>query len=146
MSSAPLGSPAPATRGPRVLAGVSCALQSLALLGFAGFYLYELSLGEGSDATRVVMSAVVILVGALGLGALARGWFGERGWPRTPTIVWHALLVPVAVSLFQVGRGLVAGVVLLVAVVTAVAAIAVRRDPDEDAATDPEDRTTGPHD
>ena len=139
MSTAPLGSPAPATRGPRVLAGISCLLQALALLGFAAYYLYELSLGEGSDATRVVMSALVILVGAVGLGVLAKGWFGERGWPRTPTLVWHLLLVPVAVSLFQAGRSLLASVVLLVALVTVVAAVAVRRDPEGDGAPDPDE-------
>ncbi len=132
VASAPFGTPPPVTRGPRVLAGVSCGLQSLALLGFAGFYLYELSLGEGSDTSRVVMSAVVILLGAAALGALARGWFGDGGWPRTPTIVWHLLLLPVAVSLFQAGRTLLAWTVLVVAVATFGAALAVRREPDED--------------
>lgn len=134
MSSEPFGTPPAVGRGPRLLAGISCSLQSLALLGFAVFYLYELSLGEGSDAARVVMSAVVIALGAVGLGVLARGWFGHSTWPRTPTIVWHLLLVPVGVSLVQAGQTPLAWVVLLLAVLTLVAAIAVRRDSDEDAA------------
>ncbi len=121
-----------------MLAGTTCALQALALVGFAGYYLYELGKGEGSDTARVVMSAVVILIGAAGLAALARGWFGERGWPRTPTIVWHLLLVPVGVSLLQAGRSALGTVVLVVAVLTLLAALAVRRDPDEDPDPDEE--------
>ncbi len=127
-----LGTPPPVARASRRVAGASCALQALALLGFAGFYLYELSIGEGSDATRVAMSAVVILLGAVGLAALARGWFSERGWPRTPTIVWHLLLLPVGVSLLQAGQVLLGWTVLVVALVTFLAALAARQDPDED--------------
>lgn len=136
MSSEPFGTPPPVARGPRLLAGVSCALQSLALLGFAAFYLYELSQGEGSDAGRVVMSAVVIAVGSVALALLSRGWFGESGWPRTPTIVWHLLLVPVGVSLVQAGQTPLAWVVLVLAVLTLVAALAARRDPDDEAPAD----------
>jgi hypothetical protein len=130
---APLGTPPPVVETARRVAGASCGLQALALLGFAGFYFYELSLGEGSDPTRVVMSAVVILLGAAGLAALTRGWLTGRAWPRTPTLVWHALLVPVGVSLLQAGQGLVGGVVLLVAVVGFLAALAVRQPDDRGA-------------
>ena len=48
------------SRGPRRVAAVLTGVQSLALLGFAVFYLYELASGEGSDPVRVVMSAVLI--------------------------------------------------------------------------------------
>jgi hypothetical protein len=138
VSSAPGGTPPPVTRGPRLAAGTSCALQALALFGFAGFYLYELTIGEGSDPTRVVMSAVIIVVGAVGLALLARGWFGDSGWPRTPTIVWHLLLIPVGVSLLQAGRTVLAWTVLVVALVTLLAALAVGRDRDEDELSDVE--------
>ncbi|HET7762838.1 MAG TPA: hypothetical protein VFL46_10800 [Phycicoccus sp.] len=137
MATAPVGTPPPATRAPRLVAGLSCAAQSVALLGFAAFYLYELALGEGSDATRVVMSAVVILLGAAGLAALARGWFRSGGWPRTPTIVWHLLLVPVGVTLLQSGVTALGLTVLGVAAVTLVAALAVRRHPQEEDRPDP---------
>ena len=136
MSSEPFGSPPTVARGPRLLAGISCALQSLALLGFTAFYLYELSQGEGSDTGRVVMSAVVIAIGGVGLALLSRGWFGESSWPRTPTIVWHLLLVPVGVSLAQAGQSPLAWMVLLLAVLTFAAAVAARRDPREDAGAD----------
>src|SRR5512139_734059 len=67
-------------RGSRRLAALITGLQCLALGGCAVFYVVELGLGEGSDATRVVMSAVLILVGAVGLGLLARGWLSTAQW------------------------------------------------------------------
>ncbi|MGG5260816.1 hypothetical protein [Phycicoccus avicenniae] len=115
--------------GPRRTAAVFCAGQALALLGFAVFYVYELVVGEGSDAGRVVMSAVLIAIGALGLGLLARGWLGEARWPRTPTIVWNLLVLPVGISLLQAGRtGL--GWLVLVLALLALGAAFVARVPD----------------
>ena len=116
-------------RGSRRLAALITGLQALALAGFAVFYVVELVLGEGSDATRVLMSAVLILVGAVGLGLLVRGWLGTAQWPRTPTIVWNAILLPVGLSLVQGTRVLVGWTVIVVAVVAIVAAW-VARDPD----------------
>ncbi len=135
----PFGTPPPLTRAPRRVAGASCAMQALALLGFAAFYLYELSIGEGSDATRVVMSAVVILLFAAALALMAWGWLTDRGWQRAPTIVWHLLLLPVGVSLLQAGQALLGWTLLLVALVTFLAALAARQDPDEESAGPPTD-------
>lgn len=116
-------------RRSRRLAALVTGLQALALAGFAVFYVVELVLGEGSDATRVLMSAVLILVGAVGLGLVVRGWLGTAQWPRTPTIVWNAILLPVGFSLVQGTRVLVGWTVIVVAVVAIVAAW-VARDPD----------------
>ena len=121
--------PAPLSRGPRGLAALLVGLQALTLAGFAVFYVVELVLGEGSDGTRVLMSAVLILVGAAGLGAVARGWLGTASWPRTPTIVWNAILLPVGLSLVQGNRTLVGWLVIVVALVVIVAAW-LARDPD----------------
>ncbi len=104
-------------RGSRRVAALLSGLQALTLAGFAVYYVVELALGEGSDAVRVVMSALLILVGAVGLGLLARGWLGDASWPRTPTIVWNAILVPVGISLVQGTRVTVGWAVLAVAVV-----------------------------
>ena len=81
--------PDPSSRGPRRLAALLTGLQALALAGFAVYYVVELVLGEGSDAIRVLMSALLILLGGVGLGLLARGWLGSAQWPRTPTLVWN---------------------------------------------------------
>ncbi|GAA2169295.1 hypothetical protein [Pedococcus bigeumensis] len=120
-------SPAPAPSRPRdpfraVAAGI-CALQALALLGFVGFYLWELTQDSAADATRVVMSALLILVFAVGIAALARGWLRGDNWPSTPTVVWNALLLPVGWSLVQGDRGLVGALVILIALVGILAAI-----------------------
>ena len=111
--------------GPRRLVAVLTGLQAAALVGFAAFYVYELVIGEGSDAARVLMSALLILVGGVGLAVLARGWIGGAHWPRTPTIVWSALLVPVALGLVQGNQALAGWLVLGLATVTAVAALKV---------------------
>lgn len=107
----------------RDVAAAVCALQALSLVGFVVFYLVELVQGAGDDPTRVVMSALLILVFAVGIGALARGWWRGASWPNTPTIVWNLLLLPVAWSLFQADRLVVALLVGVVAVVGIVAAV-----------------------
>jgi hypothetical protein len=125
--------PQPVRRGrdtARDVAAAVCALQALSLIGFVVFYLVELVQGAGDDPTRVVMSALLILVFAVGIGALARGWWRGANWPNTPTIVWNLLLLPVAWSLFQADRAVVALVLGLVALVGIVAA--VRADTNED--------------
>lgn len=79
-----------------------CLVEGLALLGFAGFYLYELVLGEGTGAALVLMSALLILVFAVALLAAARAWWAGTTWARTPTILWNLLLLPVAFTMWQV--------------------------------------------
>ncbi|HET9021258.1 MAG TPA: hypothetical protein VFN34_05195 [Ornithinibacter sp.] len=120
--------PETSSRGPRRLAALLTGVQALVLAGFAAFYVYELATGEGSDTARVLMSALLILVGAACLGALARGWLRETTWPRTPTIVWDLLLIPVGIGLIQGQRALVGGMVIAVALVTGLAALAVTAD------------------
>ncbi len=90
-------------RWARVAAGVS-AIQGLALVGFVGFYIYEIAQGAADDLGRAVMSCVLFVVFAWGLFALARGWLRDLPWPRTPTIVWNVLLLPVAWSMSQADR------------------------------------------
>lgn len=106
----------------RDLAAVVSGVQALALLGFVVFYLWELTQGASDDAVLVVMSALLILVFAVGIGALARGWWRGDNWPNTPTVVWNLLLLPVSWSLFQAGRGVVALVLAAVAVLGIVSA------------------------
>lgn len=111
------------SRGPRRVAAVLTGVQSLALLGFAVFYLYELASGEGSDPVRVVMSAVLIALFGVGMGVLARAWLGDAAWPKTPTIVWSALLFPVGGTIVQGGLPLLGWGILAMALATALAAL-----------------------
>jgi hypothetical protein len=121
--------PDPSSRGPRRVAAVLTGLQALALAGFAVYYVVELVRGEGSDGTRVVMSALLIVVAAAGLAVLARGWLGSAAWPRTPTLVWNAILLPIGISLVQGNQVAVGWLVLLMAVVL-IGAAWVARDPE----------------
>ena len=136
-------SPAPAQSRPRdvfrsVAAGV-CAVQVVVLLGFVVFYLWELTQDSGGDVARVVMSALLIAVFAVGIAAMARGWLLGDNWPNTPTVVWNALLLPVGWSLVQGERSLVGALVIVVALVGIVAAIRANTtdaEESEDVSTD----------
>lgn len=118
-------------------------LEGVLLLGFSGFFGYEIAVGATDDTTRAATSGMLILVFGLFLLFLARGWARRSDWPRTPTLLWNALLLPVAWSLYQSGRGLVAFGVAIVAVASIVAALGARpNDPiqrdepaDDDAGT-----------
>ena len=133
-------SPAPAPSRPRdafrSVAAAVCGLQVLALLGFVVFYLWELTQDSADDVARVVMSALLIAVFAVGIGAMARGWVRGDNWPNTPTVVWNLLLIPVGWSLVQSGRGLVGALVIVVALVGILSAIKADTTDPEDVSAD----------
>jgi hypothetical protein len=121
---------APVTTAHR-LAGVLTALEGVVLVGFAVFYVVEMASGATDNLSRAAVSTVLIVVFGVGLLALARGWFAAAGWPKTPTVLWNALLLPVAWSLREGDRPLIAlavGVVALTSIVAAVAAPRPRRE------------------
>ena len=113
-----------------------CGLQVVALLGFVVFYLWELTQDSADDVARVVMSALLIAVFAVGIGAMARGWLRGDNGPNTPTVVWNLLLIPVGWSLVQSDHGLVGGLVIVVALVGIVSAIKADTTDTEDASAD----------
>jgi hypothetical protein len=85
---------------------------ALALLGLAGFYLYELAIGASDSPIRVVMSMVLFLIFAAVGAAMARAWWRGLTWPATPTLVIGALFLPTAWTLVQSGsvvQGLLIG-------------------------------------
>lgn len=126
----PTSPPAVPKAWARAVAALVCGLQGVVLLGFCGFYLYELVQGEGDDPARVVMSVVLMGLFAVGLLAAARAWPRGAGWPRMATIVWNLLLLPVAWSMRDAGFWAAAPVALtsLIAIVAALLA----RGPDRE--------------
>ena len=130
----PSSSPTPATPAtpgtPQRLAGVLTLLEALVVIGFAVFFGYEIATGATATVTTAVTSGLLILVFGVGLALLARGWFRGRDWPRTPTLLWNVLLLPVAWSLHDSDRTPVALGVAAVALVSIGAALAtpMRRD------------------
>ena len=123
-------SPARTVRGSHRAAGLLTLVEAVAVLGFALFYVYEMVTGATEDLTRAATSGALILVFGVALLALARGWSHAADWPRTPTVLWNALLLPVAWSLHESGRTPVALAVALVAIASIGAAVSApgRRD------------------
>jgi hypothetical protein len=111
-------------RGSHRAAGILTLIEALVLLGFTVFYLYEIVTGSSERLATAATSAVLILVFAVGFGVLTRGWWRGADWPRTPTVLLNALLLPVAWSLHDAGRTGLALAVAAVAVATIVAAVA----------------------
>lgn len=118
-------SPASTVRGSHRAAGLLTLVEAVAVLGFALFYVYEMVTGATDDLARAATSGVLILVFGLGLLALARGWARAADWPRTPTVLWNALLLPVAWSLHESDRtplALAVGVIAVASIAAAVSA------------------------
>lgn len=118
-------------RGSHRAAGLLTLIEALVVLGFAVFYVYGMVTGATEDLVRAATSGVLILVFGVGLLVLARGWARGADWPRTPTLLWNALLLPVAWSLHEADRTPVALGVGALAVASIVAALAApgRRGP-----------------
>jgi len=105
-------------------------LQAVAVAAVAVFYVVELGRGAGADGAGVISSVVLFVIVAGALSALAAGWWRRAAWPRTATIVWNLVLVPVAVALFQAGQTLLGVVLGVVVVVATGSALAVPGRPD----------------
>jgi hypothetical protein len=113
-----------AVRGSHRAAGLLTLVEALVVLAFVVFYVYEMVTGATDDVTRAATSGALILVFGLGLLALSRAWWRAAAWPRTPTVLWNALLLPVAWSLRESGQTPVALAVAAVAVASIAAAVA----------------------
>jgi hypothetical protein len=119
--------PAPGTREPTdrtVWAGWLTITEALILVGFFAFYVYEMATGATDDLVRAGTSGALILVFGVFLALTGRAWLQGAGWPRTPTIVWNVLLLPVAWSLHESDRTLIAVGVAALAGLTIAAAVA----------------------
>ena len=102
------------SRGPRRLVAALTGLQCRGLVGFAAFYVYELAVGEGSDAARVIMSALLILLGGLGLGGARQGLVRRcRAGPRRRRSCGARCSCPSASGSSRATRALAGWVVLV---------------------------------
>jgi hypothetical protein len=103
------------------VAGFLIGVQGLFGGGFAGYLVIRS--GSGSlGPTAVLGEATTFLLVGLALLAIGAGLLRGRPWARTPAIVVQLLLLPAVYSLIgpsrQVAAGLVAGVVVLAALVS----------------------------
>lgn len=125
MTSGSRPTPQQITRG-QVAAGL-VALESLAIAGFAGFYVVELLMGEGQDPMIVIMSVVTMLVFVVGLGYVAVGLRRRHPRAQAPAIAFNGLLLPLGIALFQFAPGWLAAAVLVTAVITIASVIGMGR-------------------
>ena len=112
------------TTARRVVAAIM-ALQGLGMTVFAllGFLAWTSKGSASDDGMRVLTESLLVLLFAAGSFVLARLWLGASDWPRTPTIVWHVLLMPVAYSLWASGQPLICAALSLVIIAVIVSAL-----------------------
>ncbi|HSP60932.1 MAG TPA: hypothetical protein VLO09_07715 [Ornithinimicrobium sp.] len=110
----------------RVAAGLVAA-EAVVLVGIAVFYLYELSVGQGSDLLIVLMSVVTIVVFVIGLAYTAKGLWARHPRAQAPAIAANFLLVPLGLAMFQFAPWWLAGLVLAVGVSVVAAAFLMGR-------------------
>ena len=107
------GPPQPRRAGmPGLVAAVITGLQAFGCAAFAVFFLFAAPRDASLTDTSHLMFSVVTLLFAVGLGLVTRGLWLGRNWPRTATVVWLALLLPVGWAMLQAGRGLVGALIL----------------------------------
>jgi len=122
-------------RPSRMLASAISAFEALAVLGWAVFEVVRA--GTGRTSTPGVAAALggLLVAFAVALAVMALGWRRGASWPKTPTLVWNLLLLPVAWSLAQSGNlplGITVGVLALAGIATAVATpTTFELDPDD---------------
>ena len=97
-------------------------VQGLGMTVFAvlGFLAWTSKGSASEDGMRVLTESLLVVLFAAGSVVLARLWLGNSDWPRTPTIVWHVLLMPVAYSLWASGQPLLC-VALSLVIIAAIA-------------------------
>lgn len=123
----------PVRRGAPWAAAVATLVEALVLVGFFAFYVYEMAVGATDDLGRAATSAALILVFGILLLVMAAAWRKGADWPRTPTLLWNGLLLPVAWSLHESDRTPLAVAVGVLALVALAAALASPpRQPAED--------------
>jgi hypothetical protein len=105
-----------------LVAAATIGLQALGCALFALFFLLAAPMDPSlSDASHLMFSAVTVLF-AIGLGFVARGLWRGLSWPRTATVVWLVVLLPLGWAMVQAGRGLV-GVLILGSAVVGIGAV-----------------------
>ena len=115
--------PARALGPPRLVAGAVWGPEALVALGWAAYEVVRAGSGRSEDVGMALALAGLVLAFAVLLGLLSRAWLRGHDWPKTGTVVWNVLLLPVAWSLLH-GNALLGVAVGVVAPVGGGAAVA----------------------
>jgi hypothetical protein len=106
-----------------LVAATVIGLQALGCAVFAVLFLPAATKGASLSDTSHVMFSMFTALFAVGLGVVARGLWQGLSWPRTATVVWLVLLLPLGWAMVQAGRWLV-GVLILGSAVVGIGAVA----------------------
>ncbi|HEX5494887.1 MAG TPA: hypothetical protein VFX70_09975 [Mycobacteriales bacterium] len=87
------------------LAALVAAVEGLALVGLAAFFLVELAVSTPTDTGAALTGAGFELLGGVLLLMVARGLHQARRWSRSPSVVLQVVSLPVGYTLaFQAGQ------------------------------------------
>jgi hypothetical protein len=107
----------------RRTAAIICGVEALVMAVF-GLYAIVRFVGGGlDDPIRVLTEGLLVLLFAAGAALLAKLWLGRSGWPGTPTVVWHVLLIPVAWGMWESKQYLICAALALAIVAAIWAAV-----------------------
>jgi hypothetical protein len=95
-----------ATPRARLLVAVGVAFEAVLVAAGALGSAVSSATGSAQDRVGALFLAVTALALAAGLGAVALGVRRGRRWARTPTLVWQALQVLVAVTTLPLALGI----------------------------------------
>ena len=113
--------PRPGVRAALRIVSIVLVLEALAVVAVAIWLVVDLVSLEPSSYATAIALIVLVVVGAIWVGATAAASFSRAPWSRAAAIVWQILQVSVAVGAFQ---GLFArpdiGWVLLVPAITVI--------------------------
>lgn len=106
-------------------AGWWIGAQGVALLVLTGWLAVDLLTGRAEDVGRGLGVVVIALCGAVAAGALAWALSVGKRLARTPTMLWHGLLVLVGISVTGSGEPVTGVVLIVVGVIGCVLALRV---------------------
>lgn len=111
--SRPQNSPAqPPRPGAVVLISAVLVFEALALLGVAGWYVYNLATSTPTSMGGAVFSLFLIVLVAVWLLVVGHFFFRGMRWTRAAALVWQLFMIVIAVPTLQ-GGVIVVGLVLL---------------------------------
>jgi len=108
---------------PGLAAATIIGLHALGCAVFAVVFPLAAARDAGLSTTSHVMFSVFVLLFAAGLALVARGLWQGLSWPRTATVVWLVVLLPVGWGMVRAGWAL-AGALILGSVVVGIMAVA----------------------
>jgi hypothetical protein len=95
------GRPDTGVRAALVIVSVVLVLEALAVIGVAVWLIVDLIALQPSSYATAIALIVLVVIGAIWIGATAVASFARAPWSRAAAIVWQVLQLSIAVGAFQ---------------------------------------------